>query len=111
MRLRHIFVLKPEGGKHRPITLDTRKLSIYPPIRRHHPHKLLPALNTKHNNNRQLLELGLKRIIKGFQVSNVAFQKMRHFGVDSLIFYTPLISVGTSKIGRTDVKSAVQRPV
>ena len=65
---------KPEGCVHRPITItNTHKLLIYRPIRCRPPRHPLP--DTKHNNNRQLLGLGLKRFNSRFQVANVEGEK------------------------------------
>ena len=68
MWLRQFSVLKPKGDEHTPITLNAHKLLIQSDV----SNLASPSpdsLNTKHNNNnnRQLLGLGLKRIIDRFQ--------------------------------------------
>ena len=52
MPLRQFSVLKPKGGEYRPITLDTHKISIYCPIRRHQARHPLPS-NIKHQTQQQ----------------------------------------------------------
>ena len=52
VRLRQFSVLKPEGCKHRPITLDMNKLSIQRPIRRRQPSDPLPR-HIKHQTQQQ----------------------------------------------------------
>lgn len=45
-------------------------------------------LSPNKTSSRQLVGLGLKGIINRFQAVNVELEKMRHFGVNLLIFHT-----------------------